>query len=246
MSIWRKFDSFQMETITKAWYSKHGSQVKQRTVEQMILHRERYGTSGNCYDLAIWLLHEFRNHNIVSYGVLTPDKHVAVVAINEYGNRYLCDLGDQWIEPILIDPNHETYTEQYLDGFFPGAQIKLNSHDDNLLIVTYRRPNGKVLTQSYDLNPVQDEIIWLEAEKTQCTLTSPLVEKRIFSHDEVMHWEYDNGVSFYSSTKGKLHEDPLNSIEAWADRINERTGMNKEIVVQALYVYARLEGTSFL
>jgi len=56
-----------METITKAWYFQLASRIKQRTVEQMKIHREQYGTSGNCFDLAIWLIDEFRQGKFASY-----------------------------------------------------------------------------------------------------------------------------------------------------------------------------------
>ena len=45
LAVWRKFDEFPMETLTKAWYFQSASGRKQRTVEQMKEHREQYGTS---------------------------------------------------------------------------------------------------------------------------------------------------------------------------------------------------------
>lgn len=45
----------------------------------------------------------------------------------------------QWIEPILIEPNHEN--NKFLDSFFPGAQVKLESRA-NSRFVKYKRPNG--------------------------------------------------------------------------------------------------------
>lgn len=43
----------------------------------------------------MWLIHEFRQEKFTSCAILTPDSHVAVVVLNENGDRYLCDLGDQ-------------------------------------------------------------------------------------------------------------------------------------------------------
>lgn len=237
LSIWREFDAFPMETITKAWYGRFASGAKQRTVEQMKSHREQYGTSGNCFDLTIWLIHAFREENMTSYAILTPDSHVAAVVLDEQGNRYLCDLGDQWIEPILIEPDHEQYTEAFLDNFFPGAQVKLESQANSLL-VKYRRPNGKEMKQTYLLTPISDERLITEGEKTQRTLTSPLVEKRIFAGDEVIHWEFDQDISFFSSMTGKQMESKLQSIEEWAERIHTRSGIDKQVVIDALGVYA--------
>ncbi|MDQ0060029.1 hypothetical protein [Paenibacillus harenae] len=238
LSIWRKFDHFPMETITKAWFFHLALGFKQRTVEQMKSHREQYGTSGNCFDLAIWLIHEFRKEKFTSYAILTPDSHVAVVVLNEKGNRYLCDLGDQWIDPILIDQKDEDYSEEFLDNFFPGAQVKMESRENSLL-VTYRRPNGKEMNQTYLLNPITDETLIAEGEKTQRTLSSPLVEKRIFTNSSVIHWEFDNYISFYSSMDGKQIESKLQTIEEWAERIGNVSGIDKKIIRDALEVYSK-------
>lgn len=238
LSIWRKFDNFPMETITKAWYSQSDANSKQRTVEQMKSHREQYGTSGNCFDLAMWLIHEFRQQKFNSYAILTPGSHVAVIVLNEKGDRYLCDLGDQWIEPILIEQNHEDYTEEFLDNFFPGAQVKLESQENSLL-VTYKRPNGKEINQTYLLNPITDERLIAEGEKTQRTLRSPLVEKRIFTDEQVIHWEFDNYISFFSSMDGKQIESKLPTIEEWVERIGNVSGISKKIIRDALEVYSK-------
>jgi len=238
ISIWRKFDDFPMETITKAWYFQLASDYKQRTVEQMKSHREQYGTSGNCFDLAIWLIHEFRREKFTCYAILTPSSHVAVVVLNEKGNRYLCDLGDQWIEPILIEQNNENYTEEFLDNFFPGAQVKLESQA-NSLFVTYKRPNGKVSKQTYVLNPITDERLIAEGERTQRTLRTPLVERRIFTDSHVIHWEFDNYISFFSSMDGKQIESKLQTMEEWAERISNVSGINKKIIRDALEVYSK-------
>lgn len=240
LAVWRKFDEFPMETLTKAWHLLTTTGPKQRTVEQMKLHREQYGTSGNCFDLAIWLLHEFRKEKVTAYPVLTPDDHVAVVALNEYGNRYLCDLGDQWIEPILIEPSSDEYTEEYLSSFFPGALVKVETETNvDRLVVTYQRPNGKEIKQTYLLSPVTDEQLLVEAEKTQGTLWQALVEKRMFNADEVVHWEFDDDISFISSMQGKKMESKLHTLEEWAARIAKVSGMNKSLVEHALEIYAK-------
>ncbi len=238
IAIWNKFDDFPMETLTKAWYNELTMDSQQRSVDLMKLHREKYGTSGNCFDLAIWLIDEYRKNNLYSYAVLTPDSHVAVVVKNEEGNKYLCDLGDQWIEPILIEPNHEDYSEQFLPGFFPGAEVKLNYRTGNLL-VTYRRPNGKVSRQEFDLTPIFDQELIVAGQKTQKKLWTPLVEKRLFMETEVTHWEFDNFTSFISSTEGKKMEEPLRKIEEWANRICIMSGISEEIVLTALKVYSK-------
>lgn len=129
LSVWRTFDDFPMETLTKAWvYSKGGFQ-KQRDVETMKAHRAQYGITGNCFDLAIWLLDAFRKAGVEAYPIGTElgteDAHAAVVAVDEKGARYLCDLGDQWLQPILIDGINEGYSNERLSGFFPAAEVQV-------------------------------------------------------------------------------------------------------------------------
>lgn len=240
LGVWRRFDGFPMETLTKAWYSQFDTPSKQRSVEQMKAHREQYGTSGNCFDLAIWLLDEFRKEKLPCYGILTPDSHVAVVVQNEHGDRYLCDLGDQWIEPILIDPGSDAFVEHYVEGFFPGAQVKCALPEWNELLVTYRRPNGgKESRQVYRLEPISDERLAAEGERTQLTLRNPLVERRLVQDGEVIHWEFDSYASFYSTTKGLRKETKLQTVLEWADRIASRSGIDKQVVKEALDIYAK-------
>lgn len=236
LEIWRKFNDFPMETITKGWHSRISLGEKQRTVELMKLHREQYGTSGNCFDLSIWLIDEFRKNNLDCYAIFTPHSHVAVVVVNEEGNKYLCDLGDQWIEPVLIERQHEEYTEEFLEGFFPGTQIRLKVLSDHL-VVTYRRPNGKDSKQRFDLTPVSDNELLAAGEITQRKLSTPLVEKRLFLEDQVAHWEFDNYTSFTSYQTGREEEVQLDSIEEWADRISRMSGINEEVVLKSLKVY---------
>lgn len=239
LEVWRKFDDFPMETITKAWYNRMAADRKQRTVELMKMHREKYGTSGNCFDLAIWLIDEFRAHGLNCHAIFTPRLHVAVVVMNSEGNKYLCDLGDQWIEPILIEREHEDYTEEFLDGFFPGSRIKLNMQPD-LLHVTYRRPNGKESKQRFYLKPIPDHELIAAGERTQRKLRTPLVEKRLFLDDQVAHWEFDNFQSFTSYQTEREEEEQLASLEEWADRIHAVSGIHQEVVLKSLEVYTKL------
>jgi hypothetical protein len=243
MQVWRKFNDFPMETLTKAWHSLIDPECKQRTTDVMKEHRALYGTSGNCFDLAIWLIDEFRQNKVPCYGVLTEHLHVAVVAINEEGNKYFCDLGDQWIEPILLEPGHEAYTEEFVDGFFPGSRIKLNTRA-NRLLVTYRRPNGKESSQEFDLTPVSDKALIIAGQKTQRLFSDPLVEKRIFTDQRVLHWEFDNFESYLSSKEGRKVEPQLKGIEEWAERIHTMSGIHVEVVVRALEVYLKKSSQS--
>ncbi|TKH43010.1 hypothetical protein C1I60_15890 [Paenibacillus terrae] len=80
----------------------------------------------------------------------TAEAHVAVIAKNEDGRRYLCDLGDQWLIPVLVDADHPSFTSEKLTGFFPAADIEVQPHQDAVTIL-YHRPNGKMSRQKFDL-----------------------------------------------------------------------------------------------
>lgn len=245
LTEWKKFDSLPMETLTKAWYYHSPIELKQRSVQLMIAHHEQYGVSGNCFDLAIWLIHEFANQGIRAYAVghdlFTPNAHVAVVALNQDGYRYFCDLGDQWIQPILVDRNSKEYCEDVLDSFFPGARVQVSNQNDKLYI-KYFRPNGKISSQHFDLTPTSHEELLSAGEHSQRLLRHPLVEKRIFAGHEVHHWEFDDGKSFLSTNEQRVYESELIENDEWADRISERTGMDKEVVKAALDVYKNMKG----
>lgn len=243
LQVWNTFDRHPMETLTKAWMLSQPSGGKQRSVELMKEHRHQYGTSGNCFDLAIWLIHEFKSNGISAYAIghdlNTPEAHVAVIAVNEQGYAYFCDLGDQWIEPILVDPGSEEYTEEALEGFTTGGKIRIVT-DARHITFSYIRPNGKISKQSFHLKPVSSEELWTAANVSQALLRYPLVEMRIPQTDEIVHWEFDKWSSFISSNHGLTMESMLEDNEQWAERIHQRTGMSKSVIVQALDVYSNL------
>jgi hypothetical protein len=141
LNIWHRFDSFPMETITKAWYLKNKKYPKQRTVNEMNDHRFRYGASGNCFDLAIWLMSELKKSGIeacfIGEELGTTNAHVGVVAFGSSGERFLCDLGDLWIQPVSLDA--KIINEPH---FFTGAHISLENEND-IVRVEYLRINGK-------------------------------------------------------------------------------------------------------
>lgn len=241
LTVWRKFDRFPMDTLTKAWYHQFGTKRKQRNVTLMKEHREQYGIAGNCFDLAIWLLDEFQKEGIEAYPIGsdmgTPEAHAAVIALDNKGNRYLCDLGDQWIEPILLEANSEDFTEELLEGFFPGAKVKVSNQVSSVEI-QYHRPNGKVSIQGYHLSPIEMSEFLDAAEFSQNYIyPRPLVECRVPFQSEVGHWEFNDWNSFYSLNTGLIEERKLETIEEWADRINERTGYDLSFVKDALNLY---------
>ncbi|WP_239984524.1 hypothetical protein [Lentibacillus sediminis] len=129
METWHKFDNFPMEILSKLWVFNQEKEGSQRDVSLMKEHRQRYGLSGNCFDLTIWLLDELGKNGVEAYPIghdlNTEDAHVAVIALDEIGNRYLCDLGDQWIVPVLIDGNSEDFGFDKHSRFFPAAEIQV-------------------------------------------------------------------------------------------------------------------------
>lgn len=241
LRVWRKFDHFPMETLTKAWFFKQNTEKRQREVSLMKEHREQYGITGNCFDLAIWLMHEFENAGVEAYPIghhLGAAKaHIAVIAKNEQGNRYLCDLGDQWLQPILVDTDSEDYCEDKLKGFFPGAEIQVKQYGDTLSVL-YHRPNGKVSTQSFNLAPVAIEDFSRAAEISQNTINKlPLLECRIPYKNEIAHWEFYNWRSFLSTTEGIFDDPETDDLEQWCARIHQKTGYDEKFLFKALQIF---------
>ena len=206
-------------------------------------HREQFGMSGNCFDLAIWLLDEFIKDGVEAYpighGIDTEDAHVAVMAVNEKGQRYLCDLGDQWIEPILIDTASEDFSSERLSGFFPGAEVQVGDNELGVEVV-YHRPNGKASKQTYHTEPIEMEAFLKAAEFCQNMIhPNPLVEVRVPFKSEIAHWEFYNWESFLSTSEGLRVDAKLEQVEEWAERIHRRTGYSKEILQDVLWKYRR-------
>ncbi|WP_394137785.1 hypothetical protein [Cytobacillus oceanisediminis] len=244
LSIWKRFDRFPMETLTKAWFYHKAGRKKQRDVSLMKEHYAKYGISGNCFDLAIWLLYELKQAGIEAYPVghrmKTPSAHAAVVAVDEKGRRYLCDLGDQWLQPILIDADSGDFSVEKLRGFFPAADVQVAAGGSQLEIA-YHRPGGKISRQKYDTLPIDMNTFLEAAEKSQNTINpKPLLEQRVPFKNETAHWEFYNWESFLSSTEGLYHEKHAGSLEEWAFRIHEKTGYDQQYLIEALGIYKKL------
>ncbi|MGN9865342.1 hypothetical protein [Bacillus swezeyi] len=241
LATWRKFDRFPMETLTKAWFYHQAGARKQRDLSLMKEHRQQYGISGNCFDLAIWLLDELKNDEVKAYPIghhfKTDRAHAAVIALDEKGRRFLCDLGDQWLNPILIDFESEDFTDEKLSGFFPAAQVQIKSAAYRIEVI-YHRPNGKSSKQVYDPEPVDMKLFLEAAEYSQNTFKpEPLLECRIPYQDETAHWEFSGWNSRLSTSSGLFQEAKPNSIEGWAEKIHQMTGFDKNVLISALDVY---------
>lgn len=245
LAIWGKFDDKPMDTLMKVWWAKQVGGGSQRPVPLIKQHFEQYGVAGNCVDLSLWLIEEFRTAGIESYGITNDINaeraHIAVIAIDRKGHRYLCDLGDQWIQPIAINAelvNHQGPVE----GFFPAAKVKVHTEGYETKI-SYHRPNGKISNAKYDTTPLDDELLWAISERVQQVFRKkPLVEIRISLDGETAHWEFDNWKSFLSTSQ-KLHaEDSDLNMDQWIHRINSRTGMKEEFLRDALRYYKEMAG----
>lgn len=241
-----RFVEIPMETLTKAWWwQQHDGRPRQRTVAEMESHHRGHGTGGNCFDLAYWILTAAREagiaarpvgHDFESYGA-----HAAVILTDEQGWEYLADPGDKWLQPILISPGAPAFDPGYHPGFFPAAAVQVERGDDHLTI-RYRRPNGKESTQGYDLAPVSDEAFLAACHHSQRLLRRPIVEmlRPYPPTGELAHWEYDRGRSVWSMESGLLPEPDCDSVDGWAQRIAERSGISPELARTALQVYAQL------
>lgn len=238
LNVWHRFDSFPMETITKAWHLKNTKDPKQRTIIEMNEHRLRYGASGNCFDLAIWLMDEFRKSAIPAYyigeSLGTTDAHVGVVALGPSGERFLCDLGDLWIQPVNLEA--KVLNQPY---FFTGAYISLEVKNE-IARVEYLRLNGKKSEQEYNLRAVSEKDFLEAANFSQRNISRPLVEMRIFNPEEVIHWEFESGKSFFSTLGGLKEEPVLLSPDDWSQRIEKMTNMKAEYVFDCFNSYEEL------
>lgn len=243
MAVWRKFDDKPMDTLMKLWWSKQVGGGGQRSVSLIKDHFEQYGVAGNCVDLSLWLIEELRDAGIEAYGI-TDDvhaerAHIAVVAVDKRGNRYLCDLGDQWIQPINLDSD-DMNKEEWLEGFFPAAKVKLDT-EGYKTSMTYQRSNGKISRSVYDTTPLDDNLLWEISERVQTVFRKhPLVEIRLSVRDEVVHWEFDAWKSFLSTSRELVKEDSNLDLSKWVERIHFRTGMDKDFLREALGFYKEI------
>ncbi|MCA0988519.1 hypothetical protein [Guptibacillus algicola] len=243
IDVWRRFDDFPMETLTKAWYFNKAEGNKQRHVPLMKEHHEQFGITGNCFDLALWLLDVFKREGIEAYPIghdlHTEDAHVAVVVKDESGKRYLCDLGDQWLNPVLIDSECEDYSNELLDGYFPAARVQVLPQHHYLKVI-YHRPNEKWSEQVYDTRAVVMEEFLSAAEHSQNVMNkAPLLECRIPYKKEIAHWEFYNWESVVSTTEGLHLQSKVDGVEEWATKIHEVSGYDREFLIEALEIYKK-------
>jgi hypothetical protein len=242
-SIWARFDQIPAETFTKGWWHRRSAGApRQRTVAQMIDHRHLYGAGGNCFDLSVWLHHELTEVGVPArysgHDFETADAHIAVVAADEDGYEYLCDLGDKWLQPILIDPASSAFDYGWHDGFVPARAVRVE-RSDNHLTIHYRHASGRTAAQFYDLSPVSNSAIAAACHHSQNLLRRPFCEMML-SHPatkERLRWEYDRGKSFWDMPSGRVYEEPCADASSWVSRIAARTGINPALLTEGFHAY---------
>lgn len=244
--VWNRFQGIPIETFTKGWWHRRsGGHPRQRTVAEMIEHRRSLGTGGNCFDLALWLQHAFAEAGVqawaVGHDLETPEAHVAVVASDHRGQEYLCDLGDLWLEPILIDPRSSEFSDAWHADLFPGRLVRIDRADRHLE-VSYRRSSGKTAQQVYDLRPLGGEELAKACHHSQNLLRRPFCEV-LLPHPvsgKRERWEFDRGASFWNLDDGPVFEEPCTTEEECVARIAMRSGLSPEIIRSAIQAYGGL------
>jgi hypothetical protein len=236
LEVWSRFDSSSMETLTKAWCVKHHAKPRQRSAAALAAHKHRYEAHGNCFDLAVSLIDKFTHAGIEAYGVghdlHSQEAHIGVIAHGVKGERYLCDLGDVWLQPLLIDSTRNK--NDGLRSYFPAAEISFRL-ESKFLHVSYLRPNGKTSRQAYDLTPVRERELRRAGDYSQNYISHALVETRLERNGEMVHWEFGNDLrSFISSSQGKFYEADLRTHKEMGERIADRTGINADYAEECL------------
>lgn len=241
LSVWQRFSGVPMETFTKIWWRERCAGVsRQRTVAEMIAHRRELGTGGNCFDLALWLRHDLRQSGIaariIGHDLCAAHAHVAVVAGDARSGEFLCDLGDQWLQPILISPDRQGFSPEWQSGFFAGREVRIDA-DGHSLAVVYRH-RGRVISQCFDLAAVEDDALDHACSYSQNLVRSPICEMLLpYQAGQVEHWEYDSDQSFWRLASGAVYEEPCATQDEWAERISRRSGIRAELLRTAFRLY---------
>ncbi|MFD2628896.1 hypothetical protein [Oceanobacillus kapialis] len=241
-SVWGRFDDFPMETLTKMWIHLQEKRGRQRSVSEMKEHREQHGVTGNCFDLSLWLLDEFKRAGIPAYPIGhhlgEEHAHVAIMALDSEGKRYFCDLGDQWLKPLPIDARAEDGIR--LKGHFPAAEIQFEAHGESLEI-QYYRPNGKASRQVFDLASINRRDFLKGAEASQKIIKpKPLLECRVPYKSGKAHWEFYNWESCLSTEEGLIREPLLQSVDEWVEKLHAQTNYDQDILKQVLEAYKKI------
>jgi hypothetical protein len=210
-------------------------------------HRIAHSTGGNCFDVAIWLQQEFAcagiESRIIGRSLCTPKAHIAVIAYDVRGQEYFCDLGDQWLEPILINEKDPDFSPEYHSGFASGLRVRVKT-TENQLLLTYLREDGKESIELFPLTSVPADILMKASDHSQALLRRPFVEIRAIhpKSNKIQLWEYDRKECFWHLDSGTAIEEGCDNQDCWTERIHHMTGMSLAIISAAFGVYS-LYGT---
>ena len=231
LAVWNPFATLPCETFTKGWwYGRSQGDARQRGVPEMIEHRARFGGAGNCFDLALWLMHLFEEAGIDARPLAchwgTSDAHVAVLATVATGEEFLCDPGDCWITPVLAESNDE-----WRRGFFPGREIRTRRLED-VFEVDCRRGDGEVCIERYPLAHRSNAEFAEACRHSQNLLRRPFCEclLRHQGTGELSLWEYDRGRSYYNLFEQRDYEPTRSGAAAWQLHITERSGLGAVLI----------------
>jgi hypothetical protein len=236
--VWDRFANVPCETFTKGWWFRTCcGEPTQRTVAQMREHRVAYGAGGNCFDLALWLLHDLREHGLVAWiisrDLLQYDAHVAVLVKAE-GAEFLCDLGDLWLRPV-----HATGDPVWLDGHVAGRSIRVRSTDEQLEI-DCRNTAGEIYVEHYDRTLVDDELFLRACHQSQRLLRRPfcqILRPRPVTGGRQL-WGYDREATYVIGEDGRFHHEPSCKTRAeYIARIAVVTGLTLPLIEEGFAAY---------
>ncbi len=232
--VWRPFRDIPCESLTKGWWYGHCDGAPyQRSVAEMEEHRRRYGTGGNCFDLALWLRAALTlagiDARIIGHDYETADAHAAVLATDDQGREWLCDPGDQWLAPVLAaaDP-------RWQDGCLLGRSVQIHRSAADLRVL-YRRAGGYAGQQDYSLAPLDEAALRRACHHSQNLLRRPFCEALIPhpAAGDLARWEYTGEAAFWHLADGTLQPDH------WPPPLSGRSGIAPPIIAAALAAYAR-------
>lgn len=265
LDVWRQFADVPAESLTYQWWRRTAAgSALQRSVALMEEHHAQYGSGGDAFDLAIWLLAKFHEAGILADPVapppdVDPDKTsdaIAVVAKDRFGRRYFCDLGEQWIQPILVSTRNPDFTPEFLSGFDPGAEVSIEVVEKRCTITRRIRVDERTGANRhdpyvyerrvFDLRGIPPEELIERAENAaRRRRTQPWLRRLIYREDGGWGvWCWTPQGACWRLPSGVV-EEPMDmaggNAELWVDAIATRSGLAPEIVVGALAEWA---GTS--
>ena len=129
----------------------------------------------------------------------------------------MCDLGDQWLHPILIDCESEDYTNEKLGGFSLPHKFKSCRQPAELRSFTIGRTERCRLKST--IQTLLTCPFLKAAEYSQAALKpAPLLECRIPFQHEIAHWEFSGWDIYLSTSKGLYREAKPDTIEGWTEK----------------------------